>query len=403
MVFCPQCGFQGALNVPFLYHDAEFEIVFVYAPLNLGVADADQQRIIGDLTNRLMNQLPPEQRKGYLFQPRTFLSVNSLVDAVLEKDPETREAVETQRRRMELLEQLRDIDPQDGLAVAGFVGANDQELDELFFQLLAAVIGSLESQGDTVERDRLVQHQTKLMEKTTVGQVIQTQQAAVDVLSADPTRETLLEQLIAAEDRSVREVLLMVGRQLLDYVFFQTLTARIEAAKTAGDAGAQERLTALREEILDIRDQLDEMSMAFLKARADLLRDLMLAEDARALALRRLPEIDSTFFYVLRNNIREAEQEGRQDVAQNLHRVGQVVINLLNELAPPEAKFISRLLTAEDDEQVRQLLEEERERLDDELAELVEQAALDLQQEGRPERAARLQYAAEQIKALIAT
>jgi hypothetical protein len=247
-----------------------------------------------------------------------------------------------------------------------------------------------------------VQHQAKLMEKTTLGQVIQAQQAAVDALSADPTRETLLEQLVAAEHGAVREVLLMVGRQLLDYVFFQALTARIEAAKTAGDVAAQEQLTALRKEILDIRDRLDEMSLAFLEARADLLRDLMLAEDARALALRRLPEIDSTFFYVLSSNIQDAEREGHQDVVQNLRRVGQVVTSLLNELAPPEVKFINRLLAAQDDEQVRRFLEEQREQLDDNLAELVEQAAQDLQQEGQPKRAKRLHDAAQQIKELVA-
>ena len=36
MVVCPSCGFRGALNTPFLYHDAELELALVYMPMELG-------------------------------------------------------------------------------------------------------------------------------------------------------------------------------------------------------------------------------------------------------------------------------------------------------------------------------------------------------------------------------
>lgn len=401
-VICPHCGFQGALNVPFLYHDAELEIAFVHMPMDVGVTDIEQQRIIGNLTNQLMSRLPAEARKGYLLQPRTFFSQRSLVDAILEEDEATREMVEAQRRKMELLDQLRQIDPQDSLAVSAFVGDNDQELDELFFQILGFMIGVAESQGNTAERDRLVQHQANLLEKSSVGRLFKAQQAAVEALTANPTRETLIEQLIAADDEVVRETLVSVGRQLLDYPFFQALTARIEAAEAAGDGAAREKLTALRREVQEIRDQVDARLVAVLEARAGLLRDLMMAEDLRELALRRLPELDTAFFSVLSTNIRQAEQEGRRDVVLKLRQVGDAIVELLNEMVPPEIRLINRLMDAENDEQVRQLLEEERERLDEGLLELLDQAARELEQDDRQQDAERLRYAADQIKELIA-
>jgi hypothetical protein len=397
-VICPHCGFQGALNAPFLYHDAELEIAFVYVPMGVGATNVEQQKAIGDLTNRLMSRLPPEARKGYLLHPRIFISQQGLVDAMLEKDEATREMVETQRRKMELLGQLRQIDPQDSLAVAAFVGANDRELDEMFFQILGFMIGIAESQGNTAERDRLAQHQANLLEKSSVGRLFKAQQAAVETLTANPTRETLVEQLIAADARIVREVLVSVGRQLLDYSFFQALTARIEAVEAAGDGAAKEKLVALRREVLEIRDEVDTRVKAVLDARASLLWDLMTADDVRELALRHLPELDSAFFSVLSSSMQQAERGGRQDMVQQLRRVGDAVIELLDEMVPPEIQLINRLVEAENDEQVRQVLEEERERLDDDFLKLVEHAVQDLEQGDRQQSAERLRYAADQIR-----
>lgn len=403
MVICPHCGFQGALNSPFLYHDPELELALIYTPMELSATDAERQRAIGDLTNRLMQGLPPEARKGYLLQPRTFLTVQNLVDAMLEKDEETRELVEAQRRKMELLDQLRQLDPQDSLAVAEFVATNDQELDESFFQLLDVVINILDSQGDALERDRLVQHQKKLLEKSSTGQLFGAQQAAVEALSSNPSRETLVEQLIAAEHKTVREALVTVGRGLLDYAFFQALTARIDAADAAGDQIAKDRLVALRKEVQEIRDQVDALAEAVLEARARLLRDVMMAENPREVLLRHLLEIDDAFLGVLSSNIHQAESEGRQDVVERLREIGNMAVAVLNEAAPPELKLINRIVSAESDEQVQQILDEERERLDQEFLELVARVVEDLQRAERQDDAKRLRSAAERAKEMIAT
>ena len=401
LIFCPHCGFQGMLNSPFIYHDAELELALVYMPMELGATDIERQRAIGDLTNRLMQRLPSEARKGYLLQPRTFLSVQNLIDAMLERDEATRELVEMQRRKLELFEQLRQIDSNDSLAVSAFIGSNDEELDESFFRLLEIMISVAESRGDTVAHDRLIQHQSSLLEKSSLGRLIGMQRAAIETFSSDPTRETLIEQLVASKETAVREALVTVGRQLLDYAFFQALTAHIDAAEAAGDGEQKDRLLSLRKEVQEIRDQVDARAMAVLNARALLLRNLLAAEDPREMLTRHLLEIDDVFLGVLNTNIQQATTNGRPDMVEKLQSIGDTAVELLTENAPPDIKLINKLVSTENNEQVRALLEEERGHLNQDLLEFVEHTAKDLLQTERQESAERLRYAAERIKEMI--
>jgi hypothetical protein len=286
--------------------------------------------------------------------------------------------------------------------MAAFVGANDEELDEAFFQLLDIVISTAEGHGDAVDSAKLSQHREILLEKSTTGQRFKAQQTAVEALSASPNRETLIDQLTATDDRSVREALVTVGRQMLDYAFFQSLTARIDAAQAAGDRESMERLIALRKEIQEIRDDVDAMAMAVLDARARLLRDVLVAENPREVLVRHLLEVDDAFLGVLATNIQQAEEEGRSDLVRQLRAIGDMAVEVLSEFLPPEIQLINRLASAKDNEQVNQVLESERARLDPDFVQLVDRAVSDLEQTGRQETAERLQYAAERIREMLA-
>ena len=74
---CPQCGLTDLLNAPLLYYDQEKELALVFAPNNLQLRGADQEKVIGNLTNTLINSLPAEERKFYLFNPKQFLTMES--------------------------------------------------------------------------------------------------------------------------------------------------------------------------------------------------------------------------------------------------------------------------------------------------------------------------------------
>jgi hypothetical protein len=144
------------------------------------------------------------------------------------------------------------------------------------------------------------------------------------------------------------------------------------------------------------------MAMAVLDARARLLRDVMVADDPQEKLRRHLPEIDDTFLGVLSTNIQRAASEGRQDLVDQLRSIGDMAIAILNENVPPEIRLMNRLVAAENDERLDQLLEAERERLDQDFLELVERAVQDLLQAERHASAERLRTAAERIKEMIA-
>ena len=59
---CPQCGNAGMLNVPFVYHDPDKELLLCFLPSELGRRGDDQDKLGGDLSNRLIGSLPPETR-----------------------------------------------------------------------------------------------------------------------------------------------------------------------------------------------------------------------------------------------------------------------------------------------------------------------------------------------------
>ena len=83
---CPNCGSVTQVGSPLLYHDPEHELFIVYVPMELSLSQPDQEKLIGDLVRRAMDSLPPEQRRGYMLQPQTVLSMQTLMEKVLETE-----------------------------------------------------------------------------------------------------------------------------------------------------------------------------------------------------------------------------------------------------------------------------------------------------------------------------
>jgi hypothetical protein len=128
---CPSCGYNGPLNLPLCYHDPEKELALILVPSELALPHLEEQKIIGDLSNRLMNELPPEQRKAYLFTPQTFLTQESFIKAILAADGITEEMIQAQEAKMALLNQLLQIDQEADFNA--FVKNNEAELRPSIF------------------------------------------------------------------------------------------------------------------------------------------------------------------------------------------------------------------------------------------------------------------------------
>ena len=397
MAVCPQCQMRGMLSLPFLYHDPDKELALVYMPMEAGHDNVERQQAIGRLTSSVMDDLPPEERKGYLFQPEVFLTLENMANKILEADGVTPEMLEEQRAKAELLQRMLDA-PSDE-ALDAMIKENDAAIDAEFLGLLSANLELAQVTGQMADVPRLLAVRNKLVELSSEGRVLQKRNEMVDALRTEPTREKLLELLIQASDEPARELLIMFGRPLLDYGFFQALTSRIESA---ADDDERKRLVALRTEVLDIRDRLDAETRALYEERSALLRDLLLSDDPQDLARRRSEEIDQVFFNVLAANLEEARAAKNKKAVDALQSIWSLLLQMTEESLPPEIQLFNRMMDAADAAEVDRLLEESRDLVTERLVRFMEEAEARVRdEEGETETAQRLALVLEKTKGLV--
>ncbi len=394
---CPHCRNAGALATPFFYHDPDKELALLFIPMNLNVKEADQQKMIGRLTQQVMSNLAPEKRKAYLLQPQQFFNLKTMIETILQADGITPEMLAKEEARLAFLQEL--VDTTDNTQLEDLIKLHDADFDLTLFQLLNSALAAAAADRQREEFDRVQHIRDRALELTTLGQKIKQQQVVIDAFTANPTRETLLDQLIAAQDIEVREALLTMGRGLLDYPFFQALTAKIDAAKKDGRAEEETRLTALRKEILATRDKIDAQAQAVMDSKVALLRELLGTPDAdlEKTVKARLNEIDDLFFEVLTQNLQQAQQSDPQAFAQ-LQKIGDAAMRVIQGTQPPEVRFVNTLLQVEYPAQTKELLERNKQVLGAEFIAWMEGLASDLRQNGRAESADRLALVIDQAK-----
>lgn len=394
---CPHCGMGVALNLPFLYHDPDNELALVYMPMEAGRSDLERQQAIGKLTSAVMDSLPPEERKAYLLQPQIFFTLENLANKILEADGVTPEMIEQQKARVELLQRMLDATSDESLEA--MIKENDASIDAGFFRLLGLNLEMAQAAGRAADVQLILALQSKLLELSSEGQVVSARGEMLRALRTQPTREKLLDLLIQAPDEPTRGLLVTFGRPLLDYPFFQALTARIESAP---DEAGQERLKALRKEILDVRDRLEEATRALYEARAGLLRDLLLSDDPETLARRRFPELDEAFLNALAANLEKARASGDGQTVRALQFIWDLVLRLAEESMPPEVRFLNRLVAVESDAEVERLLQENRDLVTERLIRFMEETEAGIREQGALETAERLASVLEKARGMVA-
>src|SRR6185369_10525983 len=111
VVTCPNCGYQTMVSTPLVYHDATKELLLIYVPMELNLPRQEQERLIGSMSNAIMSSLPQDQRKGYLLTPKMMLSLQGMIEIILEADGITKDVIEAQRAKMRLVETFLQTDP----------------------------------------------------------------------------------------------------------------------------------------------------------------------------------------------------------------------------------------------------------------------------------------------------
>lgn len=381
---CPFCGHSGLLGTPLLYHDPSKELLLCLMPMDTTMKREDQEKLIGSLTNRLMDALPPEQRKAYLFQPKTVFNFQRLAEEILLADGITREMLDEQARRAQLIQDLLDR-LGDEERLKELVEARRDELTYEFFLILSASMDAAREEGNETRAQRLTELRERLLDLT--GGPPRTMP---EPLPEGTTYQEMIEALLAAQGREELQGLVAANRPRLDYIFFQTLTDQIEAAQSAGDAEKAQRLLDLRSTVLEITDELDRLVQEAMQRAANLLRRILQSDEPRQVIADNIKQIGEPFLYVLSANIAQARTDGQDEAVKALEAVYAEVMAQLQERMPPEIKLINRLLAEDDRARWTDILREESAVVNQRLVTLVEAMAEDARRQQDEELAKRL-------------
>jgi len=359
---CTVCGFDGQLGIPLVYHDPEKELLLTFVPLQLGLAKEEQERLLGQLINQAINRLPRERRKAYLLQPQAVLTMQSMVERILQADGITPEEIEAERAKMRLLESLLRTPSE---ALGQFAAEHEAELDETFFQLATL---TLQATPDENARNALGRKLEETLPLTSYGKRLQEEQEelraasnALREVGPELTREKLLDLLISAPNEQRVIALTNLARPALDYPFFQMLSERIDGAQGSDQA----RLRSLRQRLLEIVEQIDDYQKARAAQASAVLKALVDAPDLDRALAQAMPAVDELFLGVLQASLRAARERSDQALASRLETISQKVAEMIRQSMPPGIQLAERVIGAADEKEAESLLAASPEAIDE--------------------------------------
>ncbi len=392
---CPNCGYEGNLATPLVYHDPNKELLLTYFPPELGLPVNEQERMVGPLIQQVLSHLPPEKRKAYLLRPQNMLTTQTMIERILEADGITKEMIQEQEKRMSLLQRLMAADKQSREQIAQ---QEDALIDENFFSLLSRLIEASISANDEQSARQLMDLQQQLLPMTTTGkrlqaQIEETQAAARELQEANEkglTRESLLDMLIAAPTDTRLSALVGMARGGLDYQFFEILSKRIDKAQGA----EKEKLTKLRDRLLELTKQIDEEIKAQVEGARKLLEALVKTENVEENTQKVLPAVNELFLDVLRSELELAQKNKDQARLAKLNRIVTVIQSA--SAPPPGVALIEELIGAQNDQERMKILENHREEITPEFLDTFNNLVMQVQTQSGDEEQKAL---ADQIQA----
>jgi hypothetical protein len=383
-IHCPNCGFEGPMATPIVYHDPDKELLLTYFPPELGLPVNEQERLVGPLITQVTNRLPAEKRKAYLFRPQTMLTYDTLIERILEGDGVTKEVLQGQQKRLSLLQRLITTSPD---ARAEVIQQEESLIDQDFFAIMNRLIEGTLAQGDQQTARALAALQQELLTQTKLGQEIQSQakeaEAAVKALQeaskAGLTREKLLDLFVSnAQSDIALNTLVSMARNGLDYNFYQILTQRIDTA--APDQ--KQTLIDLREKLVQMTKEIDEAMQEQIQQTMETLEEIVKAPNIEQAITENANSINELFVQVLRSEQEKAKQKA------DLGRMGklQEIVNVLQKLSapPPEIALVEELLQAESDADRKAILDAHADMVNEEFMQLVSNLAQQSEQQHQP-------------------
>ncbi len=404
---CPNCGAGGRIATPLLYHDPNHDLFMVHVPQELNLDQVRREELIGRMVQQVVNQTPMEKRRGYMLQPQTMLTMQSFMEKVWGTEGVTPEMLARQQKQVELLRTLAMAAPdvQDFL-----LKERAREIDETFFAILRAQIEATGEAGDPNQVNNLLNLQAKLMTETPVGRQIEKQQIALHALNQDAKKanglspQLLFTHVLRNEhDDGVVNLMAVSARNAVNYEFFALLTGEIEKREKNKDAAGAQRLTAIRDRLLEMQREMQQAAQNILQEAQQTLEAILAAPDMREAIADNIARIDDAFMHVVDARMAHAQQSGRADEVEKLRRVQEEVINLVQGETPPEVQLLSQLVNAPDKAGRERLMSAAAGLLSPELVQVVDMLRQQANEAGQPELAQRLGEIRGELNARLLT
>jgi len=367
MARCPNCGYQGRLATPMVYHEADKELLLTFFPSELGMPLNEQERLIGSMITQITNRLPPEKRKAYLLKPVANLTYESMIQTILGKDGITPEMIKDQQDRVMLIERLLQASAAD--VRSEIIKQNANLFDEQFFALFSRLAQSAAASGQEPVARGMVDLQKQLLEETDFGRELKESVGELEAATKSLqeagqglTREKLLELVLAAPNEARLRAYVSLARGGMDYQFFQLLTEKID--KASGDEKA--RLESIRERLLDFTSEIDKQLEARYKQAQEFVESLLAQEDVVKAVRDNLDGFTQDAVEIVNQMLRQASEKSDYTRMGKLQKMAEV----LREVStPPEVAFIEQLLDAPDDSAVEKMLEDNKDLINDQFME----------------------------------
>ncbi|MBQ6505193.1 MAG: hypothetical protein IJI57_14895 [Flexilinea sp.] len=374
---CPSCGYQSQIAMPIVYHDPEKELLLTYFPPELNMPMPEQQKVLGPMITKVVNSLPPEKKKGYLFQPRTMLTYDTLFETILEADGITKEMLNEQKYKGELIRRLLQTAPD---SLTEVIHQEESHIDQSFFLMLNNTMDAAVQMRDKDSYEKLRALQDVLFKETAYGRELKvkadfTQKAITDLqeLGDKLNRDTLLELVLNSPDEVYLQTLTGLARNGMDYEFFTKLSSRINSA----EGEEKEKFTQIRTQLLDLTQRIDKALAEEKEARRKLLEEILKQDDMESAVYQAVRAIDQQFTDVVNEELTAARKAG------DFMRSGklQQLLDLIQKLytAPEEIQRLETMLGAENEEALEALIEEDPGMASEEMKNLV----AELIEEGR--------------------
>jgi len=359
---CPYCGYQGQASTQIVYHDPQKELLLTYLPPELSIPRDEQERVIGSLINQAMNRLPQEQRKAYLLNPQSTLTIQGLVERVLESEGITKEMIEAQQDRLQLIQRFAEL--KDEEAINPLASDEDEKIDAEFFGLLQRLSETAMVNGDQDTAQQLSDLYSKLMAQSTFGKQVQAQTQEIETALADLReageeldREKMLDLVIQAPNETRLRALVSLARPIMDYSFLLMLGERIDRARGDG----RTRLVELRSSLIEMIEDFDKQMEAIIAEKNQLIDEILSSQNVKETMAGAMPAVDEFFISEINQRLENARSKGDLAIIEKLQQI-QDVIKEASE-PPPGFSVIESLLEEPDKNKRQEILEENQDEI----------------------------------------